>query len=117
MNQVGALALTLAVELAVALGWVRACSWAQGKALWGRLPLAVCAASLLTHPLAWRASTVWLAAWSPWPRAVIIELAVVAAETALLHWLQPLSWRRALTVAALMNTLSFAVGVALWWLL
>jgi hypothetical protein len=105
MNQVHALILTLAVEVPVAL--LLLARWAPA----GHAVLAVAGVSLLTHPIAWWASTVGLRSWSFPARAAAIEVAVVAVEAVILAWTLRLAAPRALAVAAAMNAASFAVGI------
>ena len=112
MGQGAALALTLAVELPVAAAFLRRCR--DGRIVaWPRLLAVVALASLLTHPLAWRAAL----ALSPGAYAVgavLIEVAVVAAEGALLRVLLPAGWRTAFVAALLANTASFGAGLLVW---
>jgi len=111
MSQLEALALTLAVELAVVLVAMRALRWTPAS--WWRASAVVCAASLLSHPLAWAANTVWLRAWPFEPRAAVIEAAVIAFESCVLAWGLSFAWPRAVALAALANVGSFAVGLAI----
>lgn len=112
MGQGAALALTLAVELPVAAAFL----WRRREGRIVDLPrlLAVVAlASLLTHPFAWRAAL----ALSPGAYAVgavLIEVAVVAVEGALLRVLLPVGWRTALAAALLANAASFGAGLLVW---
>ena len=113
MTQGAALLLTLAVELPVAAALLRRSREGHAPAL-PRLLAVVALASLLTHPFAWRAA----AALSPdayAAGAVLVELAVVAFEAAVLRALLPVGWRAAFVVALLANAASFGVGLAVSW--
>lgn len=111
MSQLEALALTLVVELAVALAFAR--GWGMAPRALGWLAAAVVAASLLTHPLAWWSNGALMPHLTFWPRAALIEVGVAVAETAVLGLAGVLSWRRAAVVAWVMNAVSFGLGVAL----
>lgn len=115
MTQTEALALTLAIEVPVALAWLLAAGWLARRAWW-RAALVVIAASLITHPLAWQANRVWLRSWSFWPRATVIEVGVALVEALVLAWGLTLPPRRALVIAAAMNAASFGGGL-LWFYL
>jgi hypothetical protein len=111
MSQLEALAITLAVEAVVALAAMRLLRWTPSS--WGRAIAVVCAASLLSHPLAWTANTVWL---RPWPfelRAAAIESAVIVFEACVLAGGLALGWRRAFALAAAANLASFGLGLAI----
>ena len=117
MDQVTALALTLAVELLVVIAWSRRGIVAEGPrrgidAAWPRLIAAGLLPSLLTHPLAWRAAAALPVA--AYARGLLfIEAVVVLVEAALLRLLLRLAWREALLLALVANAASFAVGALL----
>ncbi len=109
MTQPVALLLTLLTEGLVVVALVRAARWRPPTlARW--ITAAACA-SLLTHPVAW-----WANGALPlplWPRALLIEAAVVLAEAGLYRALAPTDLRRAFAAAALANGASFGLGVLL----
>lgn len=121
MTQLGALSRTLGIEGVVGglllWGWLGL----RGRAL-GRGVLAVLAASLLTHPLAWTANSSWLRGLSFPVRATIIELTVVVIEATILALVldrgrdggRP-SWLRCLVVSLAMNAASFGYGLLRLW--
>lgn len=104
MGQGTALALTLLVECLVVALLLRS---ARPQVL-----LAAVAASLATHPLAWRAAAA-LSAETYWQGVVAIEVVVVFVETLVLRLLLPIGLRRASVVAVSANLASFVVGWAL----
>lgn len=111
MTQLTALALTLAIELAIGAPLARALGPRLG---WGRIVLAVVAVSLVSHPFAWAANTLWLRPLLPFAeRAALIEVGVVLLETALLAVVLPLAAPRAALVAFFMNAASFGFGLVL----
>ena len=115
MTQPEAFGLSIAVELPVAFAWFGLAGWLE-RAAWWRGALVVIAATLLSHPLAWRANEAWLRAWPFWPRATVIELAVAVVEAAIVAWGLTLARGRALVVATTMNAASFAVGLLVFYL-
>lgn len=107
MGQGAALGLTLVVECLVVAVLLR--SSVPGLS---RILAAAVAASLLTHPFAWRAA----AALSPdgYVQGVaLIEMVVVLVEAAVLRLLLPIDVRRASIVALVANLASFTAGIAL----
>lgn len=105
MGQGAALALTLAVECVVVALLLRRSGPLRAVA-------AAAAASLLTHPFAWRAA----AALSPDQHlvgTVVIEAVVVLVEAGVLRLLLPIDARRATVVSLVANAASFGVGLAL----
>ena len=116
MTQLEALALTIGVELPVALAWFGLARWLPRDAWW-RGVLVVVAVSLMSHPLAWQANEAWLRTWSFWPRAAVIELGVVLVEAVVLAWGLTVPARRAAVVSAAMNAASFAVGLLVFYAL
>ncbi len=116
MTQLDALLLTLVIELVVGMPLLLATRWVERRAWW-RAALLLVAASLLTHPFAWRANVAWLSAWPFERRALVIELAVAAVEAAVLAAGLRLSLLRALATSASMNAASFILGLwlARWW--
>lgn len=114
MSQPVALALTLLFEACAVLLW-RARFGAPPGA--GRLVLTAVCASLLTHPFAWWANVALVGHVAPWPRAAMIEAAVIAAEALAYRALAPLPMGRAVAVSAWANAVSFGLGLlALLWL-
>ena len=116
MGQLGALLLSLAIEVPVALALAALLRWLQ-PGQWRRLALTGLAATMLSHPFAW-ASNRALGALLPFaPRAALIESCVALFE-ALLYWrLTPMPLRRGLIVSLVANALSFGAGLALYALL
>jgi len=116
MSQLEALGLTIAIEAIVALALLLGARWVPRAEL-GRTTAMVAAASLLSHPLAWQANTVWLRALPFAERAAVIELAVAVVETVVLAFGLRLGWWRAAVVAFAANAASFALGLwlARWW--
>ena len=107
MGQGAALVLTLVVECLVVVVLLRPSVIGMS-----RIIAAAAAASLLTHPFAWRAA----AALSPDGYAqgvAIIEVAVVLVEAAVLRLLLPVDARRAFVIATIANLASFTAGLAL----
>lgn len=107
MTQAVALLLTLLIETAVVIGLAVGARW---RPLPRWIACAVCA-SLITHPFAW-----WAHGMLPlplWPRALLIEAAVVLVEAALYRALVPAPLPRALAVALIANGASFGIGVLL----
>lgn len=105
-----ALALTLAIEIPV----VVALAWRiENDRL--RLVLIAAAATLLTHPFAWWANETLV----DWPfytvRAPLIEGAVVVAEALLYRVVLFSTSKGALVASALANTLSFALGLVVYY--
>jgi hypothetical protein len=116
VTQLDALMATIAIEVAVGLPLLLATRWVERKDWW-RAALALIAASLLTHPFAWKANVERLQAWPFEQRALVIELAVAAVETAVLAFGLRLSLLHAVVTAAPMNAVSFMLGLwlARWW--
>jgi hypothetical protein len=107
MGQGAALVLTLVVECLVVVVLLRPSVIGMSRIL-----AVAAAASLLTHPFAWRAA----AALSPDGYAqgvAIIETVVVLVEAAVLRLLLPVGARRALVIATVANLASFTAGLAL----
>lgn len=100
MRYEAALALTLLVEVPMALALVGAA--ARRRAAWDA-PLL----NLLTHPLAC-AAYVRLAA-----PLLLVEVVVTLVEAAGYRWVTGLSARRALLVSLLCNATTTAIGVVL----
>ncbi|QDG51420.1 hypothetical protein FIV42_11905 [Persicimonas caeni] len=110
MTQWEALALTLALEVPVALLIAWLCGLRDDLA---RVAAVAVAASLVTHPIAWYLAVSGLADWPFWQRAAVIEAAVVAAETVVYAKALKLRWPPALGVAFTANAVSFAGGLLL----
>jgi hypothetical protein len=110
MSQVFALALTLALEIPIVL----ALTWRIERDH-VRVVLIAAAASLLTHPFAWWANESLLDLPFYTVRAPLIEGAVVVAEGVLYRAVLCSTWPRALFVSALANTVSFALGLVVYY--
>lgn len=109
MSQIVALLLTLSTEAAVVLALVAMARWRPPGL--GRWLVAALCVSLVTHPIAWWAHGVLPLAL--WPRALLIEAAVIVIEAGLYRGLVPAPTLRALAVSAAANGASFGLGVAL----
>lgn len=72
-----------------------------------------CCLTLVTHPLAWRANTEWLAHMEFWARAGIIEVAVTIIEGGLLWLLCSRRVSTCMLISAAANGASFGLGL-LW---
>jgi hypothetical protein len=116
MSQLEALGLTIAIEVVVALAILLGARWLPRAEL-ARAGAIVAAASLLSHPLAWQANTVWLRRLPFAERAAVIEIAVALIETVVLAFGLRIGWRRAAVIAVIANAVSFALGLWLtrWW--
>lgn len=114
MIQLNALLLTLIVEvpLAAASG---ALFGKRGVRELGRMGAIALAASLVTHPVAWWANRLLVAALSFAPRALLIELCVVIVEGLLFARLARLGLLKGLIVAALTNGASFGIGLVVYY--
>jgi hypothetical protein len=112
MSQLEALALTLAIELAVVAAFAMLLRF-WPRSAWPRAFMVAAAASLLSHPWAWWMNTSALVMLPFFERAVVIELAVVAAETMLYALVGGLPLWRALAVAAVANAASFGLGLVI----
>ncbi len=109
MQQYTALLLSLAVE---APAGVIAMMLLRGEStLYMRAATVAVASTLLSHPFAWYANTVWLWHLPFAERAAVIELSVVAFEAMFYIWLVPLSWKKGFMVSLIANTASFALGL------
>jgi hypothetical protein len=102
-----AFALTVAVELAIAVPLLRG-----AEPSLGRRALAVVVANLASHPVVW--FVLWRVIASPAARTPVAEAWAVASETVVFALVFPaMSRARALGVSAVANAASFLVGVAL----
>lgn len=108
MGQWEAFALTLALEIPVAVGIAWLCGLRDH--LWRVLGVAV-AASLLTHPVAWFLATSGLADLQFWWRAAVIEIAVVAAEAIVYRAGLKAPWKTAAAMSLAANAVSFGGGL------
>lgn len=112
------MALTLACELPLALGWMRlpAPAGALSAALpsAARVLLVSACASLLTHPFAWRVALALPPAQYR-EGLVGLELGVVAVEAVVYRTGLRLGWRRALGLSLAANAFSAGVGGLLPW--
>lgn len=100
-----ALGLTVIVECAILLAWMRGRPPADRMLLVG----AVAGINLVSHPLAWTA----LAAsrFPPVATFVGVECAVVIMEAIALRCLPGVTWRRAFAIAIAMNAGSALLGL------
>ena len=114
MTQLESMALTLAIEAVVALLLAR--RWKMPRAELAPLVVAVFAASLLTHPVAWWINDTLKPWLTYWPRIAVIEVVVVLAEATVLGLAAVVPWRRAFLLALLMNAVSYGTGLAIYYL-
>lgn len=109
--QLVAWALTLAIEVPLALAVARWQGWP-----WRRAALGALAASLLTHPVAWSLTPYlppddYLQGW------LLLEGAVTLVEALVLGLVLRLRAWQALALALVLNAASAGLGVLLWpWL-
>lgn len=96
MEEIIFLALTVAVELPMAL-------IVMPKSSWKRVGWVVLCINMVTHPIAWSLSS----AGVPWLR---VEAGVIVVEIIAFTVLFPASRKRAATAAGLMNALSAGIG-------
>ncbi len=110
MTQWEALALTLALEVPVAL----AIAWFAGlrDKMWRTAAVSV-AASLITHPFAWYLAIHTQNMWPFWPRAALIETGVTLIEAVVYAKGLPTRWTLATVMSVAANGFSFFVGLAL----
>ncbi|MBI5264339.1 MAG: hypothetical protein HY852_21280 [Bradyrhizobium sp.] len=111
MTELQALLTSIAVEGVAAYGLVRATAWpCRGS---GHAAVAIAIATCVTHPQAWAAAE-WLYPRLGYEAAfAAIEVVVILAEAAIVHWGCGLAARRALAVSALANAASASVGLLL----
>lgn len=108
MGQWQAFALTLALEIPVAVGIAWLCGLRDQ--IWRVTGIAV-AASLLTHPIAWFLATTGLADMPFWWRAALIEIAVVVAEAIVYRAGLKAPWKTAAAMSLAANATSFGCGL------
>ncbi len=106
--QLGAWALTLAVEGVVAALLARPFGVAPSRAA-----RAAIAGSLVSHPIVWWAYFQLLPAYGYWPTFAMIEAFAVLSETPF-YRLAGASWPRAFLLSLLVNAASVAAGLAPW---
>jgi hypothetical protein len=114
MNQAQALALSIIIELTVALGLCAA--W--GPAAHGglrRVTLTALAATLLTHPFAWWALPALAGHLPRLVRILLVEGGVAVVEGLLYARLGGLSLGRGQVVGWVANAASFGVGLVIFW--
>lgn len=108
MTQLVALALTLAIEVPIALigkrlSKIQIDSW--------RFALVATSTSLITHPIVWPLITHWLKPSPFWFRATVGETLAILIE-ALIYWkFTPLGLRGAFLVSLAANLASFGIGM------
>jgi len=107
MTQLGALALSIALEAGIAFALIRAAGWGSGL----NAALAASLGTLVTHPIAWYAVP-RLAGPLGYPGAVaLVETGVVLAESVAYRLVVPLAWPRALTASLVANAASTMAGL------
>ena len=107
MSQLHALAVSLTMEVPVAVTMGLALGWhPRGDAM--RLSLVALSTTLLTHPVAWWGyrGLRYGFDWERWPAFVVIELLVCAAEAWMFWRLTRFTAVQALVVAFVVNSLS-----------
>jgi len=108
MIQLVALALTLAIEVPVALIGKRLSKLPMDS--W-RFALVAASTSLFTHPIVWPLITLWLKPSPFWLRATIGESFAVLIE-ALIYWkFTPLGFKGAFLISLAANLASFGIGL------
>lgn len=101
----GALGLTLALEIPVV-------AWVLRRSPWQRILPAVVVANLLSHPALHFALPLILPPHPKGPFVLVGELLVFAFEAALFAaWVRPRPWPLALAASAAANLASFAAGL------
>jgi hypothetical protein len=108
MDQTTALFVSIGAEAVAAATLLALSGW--GKPWRGMAAAAL--ATLITHPLAWRAAPGLDPVMGFWARTVVVETLVSLAETAAYRWLVPLAWPRALLASIAANAASTCVGLA-----
>ena len=111
MTQLLALAITLALEVPIAL--------LLGKRVFSlpisawRLAAVAAATSLITHPVVWPLMTMWMARAPLWQRAVVGEGLAVAVE-ALIYWKAvPMTGRQGFVTSLCANAFSYGLGLVI----
>ena len=110
MAQPLALLLTLLIESTVALSLLAATGWAAGRG-WRATLAMVCAASLLTHPVAWALTVEWTGRGAFWARALPVEAGVCVAEGLFYTRMLSLRWWQGLVISVVANAASFGAGL------
>jgi len=107
MDQLSALAVSIAVEGAIAA--LLLARLGRAKVLRGIASAAV--ATLLTHPLAWWSIKALEPFAGYWTAVVSVEVLVCLAEAIAYRLLVPLSWPAAVVVSLVANAASTLVGL------
>ena len=110
MHQVTALFISIAIEVpcsGIVLRLLRKPHYRRGA-------LVAIGSTMLSHPFAWAANTVWLTGLPFAERALLIECGVVIFEAAFYIWLVPLRVREGFLVSLVANSASFGFGLLIW---
>jgi hypothetical protein len=111
MTEPAALLISIVIETTAAYWLLRSVSWPSRGA--EHVALAVAVATAVTHPQAWAAAG-WLYPRIGYePAFLILEITVVLAEAALVHWASGLPPLRALVVSTIANAASAVAGLVL----
>lgn len=111
MIEIEAMAMSAALEAAVAYLMARLMRWPSRGAL--HIAAAAAAATAITHPQVWTAALWAFQRFSYWPSVAALEAAVVLAEGLLIAWMAALRVDRAMLVSLLSNSASFLSGLLL----
>ncbi len=115
MSQLQAFALTIGIELVVAVvvAAVFMADAVASRRAWGRLLVAVVLASCLTHPILWPAAEA-LPREFWWAGVIAMEIAIGIIEGVVVAVVGGLGVRRGVIVGVAMNAISFGTGLALY---
>jgi hypothetical protein len=113
MNQVGALLLSIAVEVPLALWLAQRTQKLSGKGQLLLMMVAVCA-TLFTHPIVWTGNQI-LSSYLVFPvRVVIVETFAVLVE-AFIYWqVLRFFWSCSFQISLVTNLASFSCGLLLF---
>lgn len=110
MSQLTALLISIAIEMPVSALTMRLLN----RPFYWRAAMIAAASTLVSHPFAWLANTVWLNHLPFFERAMVIEVGVVLFEAAFYYWLLPIRVRDSLLVSMLANAASFGAGLLIF---
>lgn len=110
MSQLTALLISIAIEMPVSALTMRLLN----RPFYFRAAMIAATSTLVSHPFAWMANSVWLHHLPFFERALVIEIGVVIFEAAFYYWLLPLRIRDSLLVSLLANAASFAAGLLIF---
>jgi hypothetical protein len=107
MTQTAALALSIAIEAAIAFALIGALGWGSGL----NAALAASLGTLITHPIVWLLIPSLEEPIGYAAAVALIESGVVLAESVAYRLIVPLAWRRSLLASLVANTASTAAGL------